>query len=279
MKSALLNKLLAFIRIIRPSNCLLAAFAVLVGFLLVVPEPNALLIFAIVSAFLICGAGIVMNDVFDVEMDRVNAPHRPIPAGVITRQHAVLYATLLFAVGLVLAAMINIACLLLATLNTVLELLYAWRVKRMLVLANLTDSWFPASSFLYGALAAGVLGSVIWLALLAFLSNMGREIFGDMQDVKGDSAANIRTIPIVLGDTKARVIGAVFILSAVVLSVLPFALDIFGLLYLAIVALADAIFMISIFVSPAVNQRLTKLAMFVALVAFFAGAFGDRLGF
>jgi geranylgeranylglycerol-phosphate geranylgeranyltransferase len=140
-------------------------------------------------------------------------------------------------------------------------------------LGNFVDSWFPASSFLYGAFAVPALGAVPLLALLAFLANTGREIFGDIEDIKGDMKEKAKTLPIILGERNARFLACVFILAAVALSPVPWLLGILSINYILVVALADLIFLASLFAGPSKNQALTKIAMVLAMLAFVAGVF------
>ena len=265
--------LASYLRMLRPVDGLMAALAVLIGFFVAaagIPFWSPLLL-ALISVFLFSGAGIALNDFFDFEMDRVNAPQRPLPSGKIGRKSALYYSALLFAAAIVLASLINIFCFGLALLNTALEILYAWKLKRVALLGNFTDSWFPASSFLYGALAFGSLGAVPVLALLAFLANTGREIYGDLEDIRGDRKQKARTLPIWIGEKAARAAANAFILAAVALSVLPWYIGILGVNYLFIVAVADLVFVVSMFSKPEKNQALTKIAMLIAMLAFAAG--------
>ncbi len=263
-----------FISILRPIDGILAAIAVLAGFLIAgsTLQFPITLAYALVSVFLFSGAGIVLNDFFDFEMDKVNAPHRPIPAGIIQRSTALYYSIALFAVAVLLAFFINKWCFFLAILNTVLEILYAWKLKRIALIGNFTDSWFPASSFLYGALIIPSLGVVPVLALLAFLANTGREIFGDLEDIKGDKKMKAKTLPIIIGEKKALMIARVFILMAVLLSILPWVLGLLSFYYVPLVVIANVVFVFSMFQEPSKNQALTKTAMLIALVAFLVGA-------
>ena len=265
--------MIAYLKITRPIDGLMAALAVFIGYFIVsaglISLPIVLL--AMLSVFLFSAAGIVLNDYFDFEMDKVNAPTRPLPSGKIKKQYALYYSAVLFILAIALAAMINTFCLALALLNTVLEILYAWKFKKIALLGNFTDSWFPASSFLYGALAFGSLGIVPVLAGLAFLANNGREIHGDLEDIEGDKKYEAKTLPIVLGEEKSLLVGNLFILSAVLLSVAPFYLQLMNLNYLIVIIVADAVFVYSMFASPGKNQKLTKIAMVIAMLAFVAG--------
>jgi len=265
--------LVSFIKILRPVDGAMAAFAVFIGFFVAAAGVLSLnpLLLAMASVFLFSGAGIALNDYFDFEMDKVNAPHRPLPSGKIGKKTALYYSAALFVIAIVLAFFINTWCLGLALLNTALEILYAWKLKRIALLGNFTDSWFPASSFLYGAFAVGALGAVPLLAGLAFLANTGREIYGDLEDIKGDRKLKAKTLPILAGEKKARVVANLFILAAILLSFLPWYFGILGFNYILVVALAGLVFLLSMFSSPSRNQALTKVAMVIAMLAFVAG--------
>ncbi len=267
-----------YIAILRPSNCIMASLAVLIGFLVasqgfIIGPLYFKLFLGMLSVFFFAGAGIVINDYYDYYIDKINAPHRPLPSGKIKRGHSLLYSYGLFLIAIFLSLHINIYCILLALVNTLLEIYYARNFKRMPFIGNAVDSWFVGSSFLYGALIIGPesLHAVPLLALLAFFSNIGREIFGDIEDIKGDKKLGLKTLPIVIGTKKARCLASAFILVAIFLSPLPWLLGMLNINYLAIVALADAVFIYSLFVDPKRNQRFTKIAMVLALVAFLAG--------
>jgi geranylgeranylglycerol-phosphate geranylgeranyltransferase len=256
----------------------MASLAVLVGFLVAahgfaIETLYFKLFLGMVSVFLFAGAGIVINDYYDYYIDKINAPHRPLPSGKIKRGHSLLYSYLLFLVALLLSLYINPYCLALALINIVLEVYYAKNFKRTPFIGNTVDSWFVASSFLYGAFIVGIesLHAVPLLASLAFLSNVGREIFGDIEDIKGDKKLGLRTLPIVIGAKKARLVATTFIISAIVLSPFPWLLGLLNINYLFVVALADVVFIYSLFVDPKRNQRFTKIAMVLALAAFLVG--------
>lgn len=60
------------------------------------------------------GGGIVFNDVFDAELDKIERPERAIPSGVIPLSHAVLLGSTLLIGGTILASLCNLTAGLLA---------------------------------------------------------------------------------------------------------------------------------------------------------------------
>ena len=76
----------AYFSILRPVNCAMIGFAVIVG--IFVSKPPSLhldsLALGFVTGFAICAYSMVINDYYDIEVDRVNQPGRPLPSGAIS---------------------------------------------------------------------------------------------------------------------------------------------------------------------------------------------------
>ena len=267
----------AYIEILRPLNCAMAAFAVFLGASIASGSFSADVALACVVAFLICGAGNVINDYYDYEIDRINAPHRPLPRGVISLSTAWRYALLLFAAGTALAALIGSAAFALAAFNSALLYAYAWRIKRAGGLGkNLTVSYLVASPFLYGGIAASKPGVTLIFVALAALANTSREIVKDIADIRGDRGECL-TLPVRIGVRRSAYVAALFLIIAVLLSPLPYLMDILGTAYLPLVGIADAVFLYALFVSLKMSDatksaKYIKVAMFIALLSFLAGA-------
>lgn len=270
-------KLASIPRLLRVENCVMAGLAVVVGFIVAggigdLAAINGLLL-AFVSAFVITGAGNAINDYYDKGTDRKNAPHRPIPSGAISASGAFYLAVVLFIAGIIMAFFINYSCLALAALNSALLFLYARNLKSSVLAGNLLVSYLTASTFVYGALVLQNPAATVFLALLAFLANVGREMIGDVEDVVGDRKAGMKTFVIVYGEKKAWLYGRSYIFAAVFMSPVPFLNGLMGTPYLFVVAVADAIFVWSAVTRSARrNQQLTKVAILAGLLAFLAGA-------
>ena len=99
----------AFLRLIRLPNVFTAACNSLAGALVagVGFDRWPALIMLALSSMCIYAAGILWNDLFDLEEDRRERPSRPLPSGQIPVRLAWLVSTLLAAVGAVLAALVS----------------------------------------------------------------------------------------------------------------------------------------------------------------------------
>src|SRR3989442_1905655 len=110
------------------------------------------------------------------------------------------------------------------------------------------------------------------MGLLAALATAGREVTRDIEDLAGD--VDRATLPRRIGVPRAGAVGTACFVASVLLSIVPFVLGLFGWAYLAVVLVADAIFIYSGAYSaknPARAQRAAKYGMFMALVSFLAG--------
>lgn len=261
-------------RLMRLENCAMAGIAVVVGFIVAGGlEPGIGIALAVASAFLITGAGNAINDYYDREADRKNAPGRPIPSGAISAKGAFYLSMGLFGAGIAMSLFINPHCLALASFNSLVLFFYGRDLKSTVFSGNVAVSYLTASTFVYGALVLQNPTTTVLLALLAFLANVGREVIGDVGDVEGDKKAGMKTLATQLGKRRAWFYGRLYIIAAVLLSPVPYLMGLLGLYYLIAVLAADAMFMASVLTSNArLNQKLTKLAIFAGLMAFLAGA-------
>lgn len=256
----------AYFEILRPVNGIMASIAVVLG-AVIGGAAGVEILLAAISAFLISGAGMVINDYYDVKIDKVNRPARPLPSGRISMRAVAIYAGVLFGLGVGLSLFFNIAVIALAVGNSVLEILYAWRIKRLPLLGNVLVSWLVGSTYIYGALLTGQLFGASILAGVAFFANMAREVYKTATDYEGDRKGGARTVAVVLGSDRAKRLGDSFAILASLLSIALFVYGIFGLVYLVIQLVAVTVYASALFASASVAEKRTKQGMVIGLVA------------
>lgn len=272
----------AVLELVRPHNCVLAGLAVLAGVVVAAGEAHSLQIaLAFAAAFAICGAGNAINDYCDRKIDAINRPWRPIPSRRLKVSEALKISRGLFIVGIVLAALVNLPCLGLAALNSVVLVVYSGELKRRGLVGNLAIGFLVGSTFLFGGLVVGELLAVGILAVMAGLSTVGRELIKDIQDMRGDRAIGLVTFPLQHGKRATAALATVFISAAIALAPVPYALGLFSMLaYLTPVTVAVAFFIASAVVILE-NRKVwatkraslgCKIGMGLGLLAFLAGA-------
>jgi len=237
-----MGKLSAFLRLIRPVNCVMMGFAVIVGASLVSPlnfSTNLLLGF--ITSFALTAASMAINDYYDRDIDAINEPQRPIPSGAISPNEALFFALVSSVIGFMAAYGTNANCLIVAVIAWVASVTYVTKGKRTGLPGNLLVSTCVVIPFIYGGFAAGSpeLTTIMFVAI-AFLSNTGREVAKDIVDVEGDRSQDIKTIPVVYGDRVAAFVSSIFFILAVVLSPLPWLLELVSSWFLPLVILTDA---------------------------------------
>ncbi len=280
-----------YLKLMRSGNCLMAAIAAVVGvfiaynivvannpFSIQFPIFDTTKVFFVV--FMITGAGNAINDYFDVDIDRINKPERPIPSGKISLRTALYFSLALFVMGTILAASINMICGAIALVNSILLIYYASNLKRTALFGNIAVGYLTGSTFLFGGAVffenAGING-VFVLFLLATLATIAREIVKDIEDIEGDREDGARTLPILIGSQKAAYLASLIGFVAVLASPLPYLQSLMSLRYLFIVALADILFVVAVYQilgknNPAKSSKMFKMAMAFALISFIAGA-------
>jgi 4-hydroxybenzoate polyprenyltransferase len=96
----------------RPANIVTAVADILAGIAIAGTlyfsqfDLTAIILLCVSTAFLY-GGGVVMNDVFDAELDKVERPERPIPSGLIKKSSAASFGTMLLVIGIACAALSN----------------------------------------------------------------------------------------------------------------------------------------------------------------------------
>lgn len=224
------GKTVAFFKMLRPANCLMMGFAVLTGEVITLEGGilPVLSLLGFITASTLTGSSMMLNDYFDREIDRVNEPHRPIPAGIVKPKESLILAGAVGSVGMLSALVGSILVLsyyvlLIAGLSYLLSGYYNAVGKKYGFLGNLMVSGCVAVPFIYGAFITGSFPGFLLLifTLMAFLANTGREIIKGIADIEGDKHRGIRTLALKLNPRKAAYVAASFYGLAVAISVLP----------------------------------------------------------
>lgn len=282
-----LKRLKAFLRIIRPINCLMTGSAVIIGAMiaLTIPGPMGIihrLPLGFSTGFLLTGASMAVNDYYDRHIDAINEPGRPIPSGLIRPWEALFLTAALSALGLLAAHSTSRECFAIALASLAISLLYSTRGKRTGLIGNLMVSACVAIPFIYGGFVAGRgLEPLLGLfASMAFLSNAGREVTKGIADAEGDGARGIRTVAVARGNRKAAELALAFFSLAAALSAIPPILGLVSAWYIPLAIAADLGFLRSslrVLRNPARPEALRAkrsalLWMALGMAAFLAGS-------
>ena len=181
----------------------------------------------------------MVNDYFDVKIDRINRPDEMVVTHHITRDAAMRLFYVLTLIGAVagLAVAWWARSWSLAMITVVIPGLlwfYSASYKRQLILGNLVVAFVSAlvplliaiinADYLHhiyreALVYTPIVGQLyVWMsgfAAFAFILTLAREVVKDMEDIEGDQEMECRTIPIVWGKQVAKIISTILLLTTI----------------------------------------------------------------
>jgi geranylgeranylglycerol-phosphate geranylgeranyltransferase len=155
------------------------------------------------------------NAVTDFKIDLINKPYRPIPSGKISRNFALMYSEIFYAISLLIAYQLTLQffqIMLLASIVTIFYSIPVIRIRKRFLISNLS-----------GAVLYGLLCPLAGWALMpsnsipfyilgfTFLFSLSLSMSKDFEDFIGDKVYKIRTIPVVLGIGKAKLLSTIML--------------------------------------------------------------------
>lgn len=272
-----MQKIFGFVELMRPLNCFIAAFAVFVGYAVSVKalQFNQQIGFAMIAAFLVCGAGQSINDFFDRQIDKKKNPKKPVPSGSVSAESALLFSVTLFLFGNVFAFFVNQTALVISLTFTLLLFFYSAFLGKAKFLGNWVVAAGTAFTLVFGATISGNYFVVLFFAASALLANAAREIIKDTEDLKADRGFK-KSLPMILRKEQLVLLLVLLHVVALVSAFVPLALGLFGNTQFALFVLAaNALFAYSIFHFGRNNyslaQKLSKTGMLFSLFGFLLG--------
>jgi len=275
------------IKLTRPLNVIITGISVFIAASL---SPHfqfaQTLLFAVISASVITGAANIVNDIYDIEIDRINKPERILAAGKISLKNAWISYFVMNVAALILIGIVNILLFVIALYSILLLFFYSFYFKRTILAGNFVVSLLSGLAFIFGAVAVGDWFVGVVPAVFAFLFHFGREVVKDLQDVQGDMASQVVTFAGRFGKFKSVILINVVFISLILFLFAPFVLNQYNVYYIYIVApgVAAILLFVSILLwfknDPVWLGKISlllKFDMFVGLIAIYIGAHHDIL--
>ena len=207
--------LAGFLRLVRMPNLLILVLTqyltriLLVGprgdWRQIVTDPKMLVLS--LATVCIAAAGYIINDYFDVKIDIVNKPERVIIGRYLKRRVAMGTHQILNVAGVLLGLLVSKWVFLINVFSVTLLWFYSERFKRTTLVGNLVVSLLTALSVLVVTVVYPENRKLVLIyALFSFAITLVREIIKDMEDVRGDASHGCRTLPIVWGIRRTKVV-------------------------------------------------------------------------
>lgn len=278
-----MKKLASIIQIIRPLNILITFFTIFVSGI-ICTKGGYLWLDILLASFagaLAASAGNIINDIIDIEIDRINRPGRVLPSGKLSVKEAYFLYVIFNLAGLALALFINVPAVVIYWLSAAAIFLYSYRFKGIPLVGNFVVGILTALAFVFGGVAAGSWSLAVIPAFFAFLVNFIREIIKDMEDVEGDSRMNVVTFPQKYGFNNAIRLICFLTIFLMLFTLVPFLLHIYSIEYFILVMTGVNLFFIfflKLLLRPEGGQlrlglmsTILKVTMVLGLIAIYLG--------
>lgn len=232
-----MKQLKALYKLSRPLSTLSGVLAVLLGGFVADNGQWPKILLAGLATLLVSASANAWNDYLDIEIDRINQPKRPLPAGLITPREALTFFITFALISCVVAAFINPLALGIVITSNLLLTVYSWKLKSTVLFGNATVALISALSAIFGGVAAGDVHPTLWVALTIGLAIMGREVLKTLADYEGDAHQDCRTIATVWGRRSARIFFYIMLAATLIVMMIPFLRQVYHPVYAYVVAL------------------------------------------
>ena len=280
------------IEIARPVNCLMGALTVVIGLLntrLDVPleKFTVNIILGVLTYIFLAASTNIINDIYDIEIDKINRPERPIPRGSISLKQAKELFFLYLIIAIILS-LLNTLIISLTLINLILVSffgfigwVYAKWGKRSGFLGNIIVGISYSIGLVYGGYLNGPIipPYILYFFLTAFSLLVAREIVKGCEDIEGDKNQGVKTLAIKIGIKASRNVSVLFALFAILFFILPVFTSIlnkFLFIIFMVIGLIEVGYVIVLMLTLDLNKEdlkkislLLKIGMFLGLIAFF----------
>lgn len=267
----------------RPLNCFITFITIVTACFICGGSSEYLwqiLIGGVVGIF-VTAAGNIINDYYDIEVDKINRPHRALPSEIVSPTIALLFFLLFNFTALLLAALLGFSLFIIVTTTILLLYLYSFKLKNIPLIGNLVVAFLTGLAFILGSVIVGNVLCGIFPAMFAILINLMRELIKDIEDIDGDRAVGLLTYPIKSGVVTSVNLVSIIGVVLIILTTLPFLFGIYNVKYFIIILLivnGVLVFVISILrINPSkynlkLSSNLLKLDMIMGIIAIILGS-------
>jgi len=205
------------------------------------------LLLGFIVGFFISSSALILNDYFDIETDKINTPTRPLPSGKVKPSEVFFLTVITAVIGLVAALLISIIAFIVGIIFWIIGFLYNWKLKETGLLGNIMVSSSVAITFIYGGIAVGQpLNKIVWFfSFIVFFIDLGEEIASGVMDEEGDKKRKSKSLAIKKGKVYALHISSGLFAVVVMISFIPFILQLLGIAYFIMIAIMDTIIIFS----------------------------------
>jgi geranylgeranylglycerol-phosphate geranylgeranyltransferase len=262
-----------FIKMIRFMNCCMTGLAVV--FTIFVAEKymtnnyfNVIVGFS--TGFLASSASMLINDVVDLDVDKVNKPWKPLPRGVFKPQSIRDISIVFLVVGVVINIPVSHIAFLTALIYSIVAYVYSF----------LRRSWYSqflvslavTGPFIYGLTLAKTEKAIfiILFSIIVFLINTSREFVKSIADINGDLKYNYKTIATMYGVKNSAKASLLLSITGSIIAVVIGLAKLAGLIYTVVLGVCGVLYTLLALIvvsNPVRAQAIKNVMIYVMLIA------------
>ena len=262
-----------FIKMIRFMNCCMTGLAVV--FTIFVAEKYMIsnyfnVIVGFFTGFLASSASMLINDVVDLEVDKVNKSWKPLPRGVFKPQSIRDISIVLLVVGVMMNIYVSHIAFLTAFIYSIIA--YAYSFLRRSWYSQFLVSLAVTGPFIYGLTLAKTEKAIfiILFSIVVFLINTSREFVKSIADMNGDLKYNYKTVATMYGVKNSAKASLLLSIAGSIIAVVVGLAKLAGLIYTVILGVCGVLYTLLaliIVLNPVRAQAVKNIMIYVMLIA------------
>lgn len=275
------SKIYSYIKITRPINVFITFFVVVVAILISQTEQINfhVILLASIAAGLVTAAGNTINDICDIETDKISHPNRVLVLKSLSKKEAIYFYNFLNTIAIIIASRLSDILLLIVFVSIIILYFYSYYLKKLPLIGNVIVAFLTGLTFIYGGFVSDNPVEAIVPSVFAFLVNLIREIVKDIQDIDGDSKIGYKTFPIKYGVQKSKFLILFIVVLLILFTLYPFITKLYKIEYFIIVMLLVnpvLILSVKLLFGKKLNKlsfvsSLLKIDMILGLIAIYLG--------
>tara|TARA_Y100001970_G_C14110725_1_gene790715 strand:+ start:207 stop:1058 length:852 start_codon:yes stop_codon:yes gene_type:complete len=230
-----MNQIFHYFHIIRPLNVMISGATVFIAAYLLNELNNCLTLSIVLIVMLYCAAANILNDLSDIDTDKINKPNRS--TIVLHNTHfnkQVLYIAYLFIIlGSIISVLdFSLYANLFLLFITCIIFLYTPILKGIPLIGNIFISFILSSVFIFTEIVlTNQFYNLLYPSILTFLLTMIREIIKDIADINGDRDSGIKTWPVVFGIPSTKYLLLILTFLLLIVSTYPYYIKLYHFNY------------------------------------------------
>ncbi|MDP3684469.1 MAG: UbiA family prenyltransferase, partial [Ignavibacteria bacterium] len=155
---------ISIVKIIRPINATITFFTVIAAGFICSGNKRVTfgVLFASFAAAFIAASANIINDYYDIEIDKINRPERILAKGGMKKGTALILYFFFVAGGIALSFLVNISAVFIVLGSVILTFYYSYKLKRIPFWGNIVVAFFTGLAFLFGGVAMGKIEPVVF---------------------------------------------------------------------------------------------------------------------